>query len=79
LPYTQAEVIWAVRQEAARTVDDALARRTRALFFDARASMEAAPVVAALLARELRQNAAWQSGEIARFRELARSYIAEDL
>jgi glycerol-3-phosphate dehydrogenase len=79
LPYTEAEVIWAVRQEAARTVDDVLARRTRALFFDARASMEAAPVVAALLARELGQNAAWQSGEIARFRELARSYIAEDL
>src|SRR5208283_1541468 len=34
LPYLKAEVIWAVRQEMARTVDDVLARRTRALFLN---------------------------------------------
>jgi glycerol-3-phosphate dehydrogenase len=79
LPYTGAEVIWAVRQEAARTVEDVLARRTRALFFDARASIEAAPAVAGLLAQELGHDPAWEAGEAARFRELARGYVAEDL
>ena len=53
LPYRAGEVVWAARHEAARSVQDVLARRTRALFLDARASIEAAPRVAALLAAEL--------------------------
>ncbi len=36
LPYTGAEVVWAVRAEMAQTVEDVLARRTRALFLNAR-------------------------------------------
>jgi glycerol-3-phosphate dehydrogenase len=75
LPYIAAEVIWAVRQEAARTVEDVLARRTRALFLDARASKEAAPRVAGLLAQELGQNEAWQADQLDRFRSLAASYL----
>ena len=43
LPYIGAEVVWAVRQEMARTVEDVLSRRTRALLLGARASIEAAP------------------------------------
>ncbi len=43
LPYRAGEVIWAAREEAARSVDDVLARRTRSLFLDARASIEVAP------------------------------------
>ena len=43
LPYVEAEVVWAVREEMARTVEDVLARRTRALLLDARASLRAAP------------------------------------
>ena len=57
LPYIAAEVVWAARHEAARMIEDVLARRTRALFLDARASLEAAPRVAALLARELGRDA----------------------
>ncbi len=53
LPYTRAEVVYAVRAEMARTIDDVLARRTRALFLDAAAARESAPAVAALLAHEL--------------------------
>src|SRR5262249_22047531 len=45
LPYLAAEVIWAVRNEMAWTVEDVLSRRTRALLLDAKASMEAAPRV----------------------------------
>jgi glycerol-3-phosphate dehydrogenase len=52
LPYTEAEVIWAVREEMARTVEDVLARRTRALLLNARAAMEMAPRVAEIIASE---------------------------
>ncbi|RMH74779.1 MAG: glycerol-3-phosphate dehydrogenase/oxidase, partial [Calditrichaeota bacterium] len=53
LPYLKAEVIHAVRREMARTVEDVLSRRTRALLLDARAAMEAAPTAARLMAEEL--------------------------
>jgi len=70
LPYTRAEVVFGVRAEMARTVDDVLARRTRALFLDVAAARAAAPVVAALLASELGRNAAWQTSQIAAFEQL---------
>jgi glycerol-3-phosphate dehydrogenase len=75
LPYRAGEAIWASRHEAARTVCDVLARRTRALFLDARASTEAAPRVAALLAGELNRDPAWQQEQIAEFRKLAVEYL----
>ncbi|MGC4053536.1 MAG: glycerol-3-phosphate dehydrogenase C-terminal domain-containing protein [Paludibaculum sp.] len=53
LPYLESEVIWAARWEMARTVEDVLARRTRALLLNARAAMDMAPRVAELLAGEL--------------------------
>jgi len=74
-PYLSGEVIWACRHEAARTVEDVLARRTRALFLDARASAEAAPQVAALLAAELNREPAWQQIQVAEFRKLAAGYL----
>lgn len=76
LPYLPAEVVWAARNEAARSVEDVLARRTRALFLDARASIEAAPGVAALLAATLEKDPAWQEAQVARFRVLADRYLA---
>ena len=79
LPYRAAEVVWAARHEAARSVEDVLARRTRALFLDARASIEAAPVVAALLAAVLGKDPAWQEAEVGRFRELADGYLAPEV
>jgi glycerol-3-phosphate dehydrogenase len=75
LPYCQGEVIWAARYEWARTVEDVLARRTRALVLDARASMTAAPVVAALLAGELDRDKTWQEAQVAAYCELARGYL----
>ena len=74
LPYCGAEVLWAVREEMARTVEDVLARRTRALFLNARAAIEMAPRVAELMARELKCDSAWQKRELARFRDVARGY-----
>lgn len=75
LEYTGAEVVWAARHEMARTLEDVLARRTRALFLNARAATESAPPAAALLARELGRDAAWASSQVAAFRTLARSYL----
>jgi glycerol-3-phosphate dehydrogenase len=75
LPYLGAEVVWAARHEAARTVEDVLARRTRALFLDARASLEIAPRVASLLAQELGRDEAWRDDQVARFSKLANSYL----
>jgi glycerol-3-phosphate dehydrogenase len=75
LPYLNGEVIWAVRHEAARTVEDVLSRRTRALFLDARASIEAAPRVAMLVAQELKRDQAWQEDQVARFTRLAATYL----
>jgi glycerol-3-phosphate dehydrogenase len=75
LPYRACDAVWAAREEMARTVEDMLARRTRALFLDARASIEAAPRVADLLAAELGRDARWQAEQVAAYRELARSYL----
>ena len=60
LPYIKAEVVWAVREEMARNVEDVLSRRTRGLLLGARASIEAAPAVADLIARELGRDDAWK-------------------
>ncbi len=74
LPYTGAEVVWAVRNEMARTVEDVLARRTRALFLNARAAEAMAPEVARLMGEELGWDAARTAHETATFVTLARGY-----
>ena len=74
LAYTAAEVIWAARHEMARTVEDVLARRTRALFLNARAAEIIAPEVAHLMATELGWDAARQAAEVAAFSMLAKGY-----
>jgi glycerol-3-phosphate dehydrogenase len=78
LPYTAAEVVWAVRHEMARTVDDALARRTRALFLNSKAAMRMAPAAARLLAAELGRDAAWEKNQLAEFGKVAAGYVLEE-
>lgn len=75
LPALRGEVIWAVRFEAARTVDDFLARRTRSLFLNARAASEAAPVVASLMAAELGYDEQWERDQVAAFQRLSKGYL----
>jgi glycerol-3-phosphate dehydrogenase len=77
LPTCAAEVVWAARLEMARTVEDVLARRTRALFLNARAAMEMAPATAKLLARELDRDEAWQAQQVRAFGTLAQGYLVE--
>jgi glycerol-3-phosphate dehydrogenase len=75
LPYSAAEVVWAVRHEMARSVEDVLARRTRILFLDAMAALAAAPAVAKILAAELKKSSAWQTKQIQEFKRVAKSYL----
>lgn len=74
LPYRAAEVVWAARVEMARTVVDVLARRMRALFLNAAASVEMAPRVAGLLTRELKRDENWAAAQVREFGELAKGY-----
>jgi glycerol-3-phosphate dehydrogenase len=75
LPYIAAEAVWAARFEMARSVEDVLARRTRALFLNARAATAMAEPVAKLLVGELGRNEAWAATQVAEFRELAKQYM----
>jgi glycerol-3-phosphate dehydrogenase len=71
LPITGAQVVWAARHEMARTLDDVLARRTRALFLNAGAAVAMAPVAARHLARELGRNEPWQIEQLKDFGRVA--------
>ncbi|MCU0462006.1 MAG: glycerol-3-phosphate dehydrogenase/oxidase [Bacteroidales bacterium] len=73
--FTAGEVVWAVRKEMARTVDDVLARRVRALYLDARASIEMATKVAAIIAEELNRDKIWEKQQVQEYTELAKAYI----
>jgi glycerol-3-phosphate dehydrogenase len=77
LPTRRAEVVWATRYEMARTVEDVLARRTRALLFDAKAAIQAAPETARLMAKELGRDGSWISRQVETFREVAAGYLPE--
>jgi glycerol-3-phosphate dehydrogenase len=71
------QVVWAARHEMARTVEDFLSRRTRMLILDARSSIEAAPVVARLMAQELGHNEEWVQDQVDAYGELAKGYLPQ--
>jgi glycerol-3-phosphate dehydrogenase len=74
LPYIAAEIVWAARFEMARTIEDALARRTRALFLNAGSAVHMALPAAKLLAAELGRDQSWIDAQVAEFRTLAEQY-----
>jgi glycerol-3-phosphate dehydrogenase len=73
--YTLAEVVWAIRYEMARTVDDVLSRRVRLLFLDARAAIAVSEKVAELLAIELNHDADWIKTQTEEFRVIANGFL----
>ncbi len=75
LPYTKAAIAWAVQEEMCMTVDDALARRTRSLLLDAKAALEAAPAVAAQMAKLMNKDDKWIQEQINAFKKIAVNYI----
>lgn len=79
LPIHEGEVLWAVKNEMARTVEDFLSRRTRALLLDAKASIEIAPKVSAIMAAELNRDDLWIKEQIRNYTELAQNYLPKNL
>lgn len=77
LQILKSQVAWAVRNEMARTVEDVLARRTRALFLDARESIRIAPEVARLMAKELNRDEKWQIQQIHNYENVANNYFID--
>lgn len=75
--YTLAEVVWAVREEMARNVEDVLARRVRMLFIDAREAVKAAPKVARVVAEELGYDEMWIAEQVHSFTQLASGYLLQ--
>ena len=74
-PYTLVEVKWVIQNEMAITIEDVLARRIRLLFLDAKAAMEAAPLVATMLASITGNDVEWQQDQLKQFNELAKNYL----
>jgi glycerol-3-phosphate dehydrogenase len=75
LPYTQAEIIWICRNEMPVTIEDVLARRTRALFLNARASNDIAPEVARLMAEEIGHDLKWRTDQVELYKQLISIYL----
>lgn len=75
LPFSKAEIVWAVREEMCMTIEDALSRRTRTLLLDARAAMEVASPIAILLAKELGRDETWIKNQADAFNSMAKNYL----
>ncbi|MBQ0116037.1 MAG: glycerol-3-phosphate dehydrogenase/oxidase [Bacteroidales bacterium] len=75
--YTLAEVVWAVREEMALTLDDVLSRRVRLLYIDSREAMNVAPRVARLMAQLLGRDEAWITQQVEDFTNIASNYIID--
>ncbi len=76
--FTLAEIVWAVRYEMARTVDDILARRVRLLFLDARAAIEVSEKTARVIAKELGHDENWIAKEIADFKATSKGFFLSE-
>ena len=78
LQICEAQVIWAIRQEMARTLEDVLSRRTRALLLDAKESINLAPLVAKIMANEMNKDENWINDQIRIFTAVALNYVIEN-
>jgi len=71
----KAQIIWAIKHEDAKTIEDFLARRTRLLFLDAKASIECASIVADVFKNELHETENWKEKQIKDYINLAQKYL----
>ncbi|MCQ9636523.1 glycerol-3-phosphate dehydrogenase/oxidase [Chryseobacterium sp. WG23] len=74
-PFTVAEIVWAIRNEMAETIEDILSRRVRLLFLDARAAIDSAHTVAKIIAEEKGYSEEWTQQHENEFIDLARGYL----
>lgn len=75
LELIKAQVVWAVREEMARTVEDVLSRRIRCLFLNAPETMRIASKVAGIIAKELGKDKTWEDQQVKEFLAVANNYV----
>ena len=71
----KAQVVWAVRHEMARTVEDFLARRTRCQILNAEESVKMAPKVASIMANEMGYSKKWEVEQVTSYIKVTSNYI----
>jgi glycerol-3-phosphate dehydrogenase len=71
----KAQVVWAVRHEMARTVEDFLARRTRCQILNAEESVKMAPKVASIMANEMGYSKKWEVEQVTSYTKVTSNYI----
>ena len=71
---TKNQILWAVREEMAMTVEDVLARRTRTLFLNAEEARNLAIQVAEIMAEEMQASKAWIDEQVKNFISLTKNY-----
>lgn len=76
-PIRKGEIIWAIRNEMTKNIEDFLARRTQLLILDAKASIDSAPIVARIMAKELRRSRKWRKQQVQNYTELAKNYLLD--
>ncbi len=69
------QIKWAIEHEMARTVEDVLSRRTRALLLNAKESRRIAPEVISIMANLLGKNEQWKKDQLQSFTKLSEQYI----
>ena len=77
LPYYYAEVIYQIKYEMVKTVEDVLSRRTRAVILNPIAAVEVAPIVANLIAKYYNYDDNWISDQLNKFNSFAKNYIVK--
>lgn len=77
LPYTLSQVVYACKYEMALTVEDVLSRRLRATFLNAKAAIESAEKVAAVMKSVLKKSELWEKKEILGYKKVANSYVVK--
>ncbi|MGA0031364.1 MAG: glycerol-3-phosphate dehydrogenase/oxidase [Flavobacteriaceae bacterium] len=66
---------WACKEEMAITLEDMLARRSRALFLNSKETLKIAPEVAKIMAKHLKKKQDWVDDQLKAFTEVAQHYL----
>lgn len=72
---TKNQIIWAINEEMAMSLEDVLARRTRALFLNAEESLRIAPKVVKIMAKQMNKDQEWQTNQLKAFENICQNYI----
>lgn len=74
-PFKVVHIVWAVKNEMARTVEDFLSRRIRLLLLDVKAALKCAPIVAKTMGQLLEKDKKWEEAQVLAFKKLAQQYL----